>query len=275
MHRNIRQANTYMKLNQVLTQIPFIIKIVMTKGWHYIFAWVHRITGLILVMYLILHIYSLNLLNNTEMYDEKMIQYSSFIFRIFEWALSIPVIYHALNGGRLILYESYGCRNDDKMVRWMLMLICIYTIVVGILSAMGNQNVSPFLFWFIILVLGVTVAYNLIEKMKNTKHSVYWKYQRISGMFLLIMIPAHLIFMHLNPSISKEAQQVIDRMGSPFIKLVDLSLMIAVFYHAIYGMISILQDYIDQGKLKTTVMIMIVLVMLVFASIGVKNLMVI
>jgi succinate dehydrogenase hydrophobic membrane anchor protein len=97
-----------------------------------------------------------------------------------------------------------------------------------------------------------------------------WKLQRISGAYLIIMIPAHLLFMHLQPSVGHEANVVIARMQHMFIKLVDITLVTAVLYHAGYGLISISKDYIKSGILQKGLSLLIIFIMAIFGWIGVK-----
>jgi len=102
-------------------------------------------------------------------------------------------------GARLILYECFGNRNDDAMIRWVFALSFIYVVVLGILMLMGNQMVSPFLYWVIMFAQALVVAYGVATRILNSRHSVLWKMQRISGSFLLIMVPAYFLFIPLNP----------------------------------------------------------------------------
>ena len=254
----------------VLEQIPIVSFYARTRGWPFILSWLHRITGILLIIFVWLHIYSLSFLSSPNIYDAKMQLYNIPIFAFFEWALVIPVIFHALNGGRLILFESFGCRNDNLMIRWMIRLTIIYMMLFSWIWILGNQTVSAFFFWLIMLVLALTLTYGVASKSWSIKQSIYWKLQRISGTFLLVMVPTHLLFMHLNPSIAKEADLVILRMQSFFIKAIDLCLVIGVLYHGGYGIISFVKDFLSPGVLRTCLCSLITVIMLIFAWVGVK-----
>ena len=102
-----------------------------TRGWPYVLAWCHRIAGLLLIGYLWFHIYTLLSLSSPPRYDATMKFYGFFLFTILEWALAIPVIFHAFNGGRLILYESFETRDDESMIRWLLWLSILYVALMG------------------------------------------------------------------------------------------------------------------------------------------------
>jgi succinate dehydrogenase hydrophobic anchor subunit len=183
-------------------------------------------------------------------YDAKMQLYGHPIFRFLEWALAIPVIFHALNGGRLILYESFARRDDEAMVRWVTGLSLLYVVLFGILLKMANQSVSATFFWMTIFLLALTLTYGTARSIVGTANSISWKVQRISGAYLLVMIPSHLVFMHLDPAMGKEAETVIARLQNPLIKVVDISLIVGTMYHAGYGLIGILRDFLSRRILR-------------------------
>jgi succinate dehydrogenase hydrophobic anchor subunit len=84
------------------------------------------------------------------------------------------------------------------------------------------------------------------------------------------MIPAHLLFMHLHPAAGHEAGVVIARMQDLFIKLIDITLVTAVLYHAGYGLISIGNDFISSQIIQRFLLFIVIFVMVVFGWIGVK-----
>ena len=193
-----------------------------------------------------------------------------FIFVLLQWVLSLPVIFHAFNGGRLILYEIFGQRNDETMVRWMFGLSVLYMGLVGLLMIMGNQSASPFFFWLLMFLTALICGYGVARKLWHSEHSIFWKLQRMSGAFLLIMVPAHLLFMHLNPSIGMEASVVIERMQNWFIKAVDLVLVVAALYHGSYGLFSVLSEYLSSQILRRGLVCVVAFITFIFAWIGIR-----
>ncbi|MBW2092118.1 MAG: hypothetical protein JRI34_08360 [Deltaproteobacteria bacterium] len=180
------------------------------------------------------------------------------------------MIFHALNGSRLILYEIFGRRNDESMVRWVFGLSIIYILLLGLLMIMGNQTASPLFFWLILLVAGLSLSYLTILHVRKSGVSLTWKLQRITGAFLLVMIPAHLLFMHLKPAIGHESTAVILRMQNSFIKIVDLALVIGVLYHGGYGLLSITKDYLRSRILQNAFVLLVIAITTIVAWIGVK-----
>jgi len=235
-----------------------------------VISWAHRLSGVLLVIFLWFHIYTLSFLTAPAAYVEKMKLYQLPLMAFIEWALAIPVMFHALNGGRLILYESFRCRKDEVLLNWVFGLTFLYAGLLAVLMLMGTQNVSAVFFWLIAVSIAATATYGLYARIGRSAHPWSWKLQRLTGAFLLAMIPAHFLFMHLNPQIAKDAGLVATRMQHPWIKLVDAALVVSVLYHGGYGLVSILNDYIGSKELRVIGSGLIIFIMTIAAVAGLK-----
>lgn len=239
----------------LLEKVPFLSDLVRSHGWHYVISWCHRISGVWVVAYLLFHIYILSTLQMPCFYDGMKLL-SIPIAVLLVWLSCLPVVFHALNGGRLILYESFGSRNDETMLRWTFSLTVLYAAVFGLLVLLKNKNVLPFLFLplFLFLLLFILAALLMAciigAKLWRSRHALYWKLQRITGAFLLVAIPAYLIFPDLNSGIAQDAPTLILRMQNAFIKVVDILLAFSALYHGGYGLFSIGADYIRKRSLR-------------------------
>ena len=253
-----------------IEKIPLVGNYAQTRGWPYVIAWGHRIAGVLLALYVLLHIYTLSYLATPDIYDTKMKVYGTFLFTFLEWLLAIPVIFHALNGGRLISYEVFGARHDRLMLTWVFSLAAIYVLLQAVLMKLGTQSVTPVFFWLTVSILSFCLVVLVATKVWRIRGALTWKLQRISGAYLFIMIPAHLLFMHLQPAVGHEAGVVIARMQNIFIKLIDITLAIAVLFHAGYGLISISKDYITSRNFQKFVTFFIIFIMALFGWIGIK-----
>ncbi len=97
-------------------------------------AWIlHRISGIALIAYLFLHIWSLSpLTQGKAAFEQKMATYSGTFFSLIEWFLFAFVLFHALNGVRIVIVDwADGARYHKQLY--------LYTWVIGILLflAMG------------------------------------------------------------------------------------------------------------------------------------------
>jgi len=270
MHPNLISIKITDQIFGILNKIPYIAFYANTRGWAFILSWSHRITGLLLVLYVWFHLITLSALSSPGDYDAKMALFSSPLIVFFEWLLAIPVIFHAVNGGRLILFEIYGYRDDTVMIRWLFVVSAAYVCLLAVFMLLGNQSVSPIFFWLTVFITAVIGGYAFLARIWRLGHSQFWKFQRASGAFLLAMIPAHFLFMHLNPSVGKDSAVIIARMQSFFIKIVDLTMVLAVVYHGGYGLFSVVKDYIASRRLQILMTVMAVVVMVLSAWIGLK-----
>lgn len=242
------------------------------KGWPYVAAWAHRISGVLLVIYALFHVVTLSALTSPEIYDARMKVLQPPLFVLLEWLLAVPVIFHTLNGGRLILYEVFYNRKDALALKWVSGISVAYIFLLGFFMLLGNQGVSDLLFWVYMLAGSLCLVYVTIARLRLSGASIFWKLHRISGAFLFLMIPAHMLFMHLNPTVAHETEAVLSRMDNYFIKLVDLGLVISVFFHGGYGLVALCRDYLPLTSrlFRDGCTGVIVAVMALFTWIGLK-----
>ena len=97
-------------------------------------AWIyHRISGIALICYIFLHIYSLSPLTNGEIaFNQKMSTYSTPFFMFIEWLLFAFVLFHSFNGIRIVIIDwADGARYHKQLY--------LYTWIIGIIMfiAMG------------------------------------------------------------------------------------------------------------------------------------------
>lgn len=235
-------------IEKTMSQLPLMSRYAELRGAAYVISWLHRISGVFIVGFIGFHLLTLQLLRTPQIYDARMAAYNHPVLIFLEWALALPIMFHALNGGRLVLFESFGYRRDDTLLSWVVVLWLLYCSLLGATMLTGSKPVSAGFYWLWALTGSATLVYIGTQRIWPTAHAITWKLQRLSGLFLIVMVPAHLLFMHLNPMVAKDAGTVLARMHNPFIKFVDLALVAAVLYHGAYGLISIAGDYV-AGRL--------------------------
>jgi len=148
-------------ISKLLDGIPPLARYSRNRGVPFVISWVHRLTGILMVVFIGFHIFTLSALTTPAAYADKMKLYQIAVLAFIEWALAIPVIFHALNGGRLILYESFRFRRDEALLNWVAGLTLLYAGLLAVLMLMGNQNVSAVFFWLIAVSAALTAAYGL------------------------------------------------------------------------------------------------------------------
>ena len=97
-------------------------------------AWVgHRLTGLVLVAYVFMHLSFLSTASMGEAdFDSLMEVTSQPLFVAMDFLLIIVVIYHAMNGARVVLFDmGIGIRHQ-KLVFWIAMAVAAVLVVGGL-----------------------------------------------------------------------------------------------------------------------------------------------
>ena len=101
-----------------------------TGSWAWIF---HRISGIALICYLFLHIYSVSSLSQGRAaFNQFMEHYTGTLFSILEWLLFAFVLFHSLNGVRIVLVDwADGAKYHKSLYR--------YSVAIGLILffAMG------------------------------------------------------------------------------------------------------------------------------------------
>jgi succinate dehydrogenase / fumarate reductase cytochrome b subunit len=96
------------------------------------FAWIlHRVTGIGLVVYLMIHVWGLRALGDREAFNALITEYHSPIFKLGEFLLLAAVVYHAMNGLRIVLIDFLGWAPQQKKLFWTLGLVALVLIAVG------------------------------------------------------------------------------------------------------------------------------------------------
>lgn len=91
----------------------------------------HRITGFLIFAFLLLHIVDVSLINfDEDLYNEVHELYGNVLLRFFEVGLLFALLFHALNGVRIVLIDFFPgmVRNERKLYAVVLFL----TLAVGV-----------------------------------------------------------------------------------------------------------------------------------------------
>lgn len=102
-------------------------------------AWIiHRLTGIGLTVYIIVHIYAVSSLQRgKEAFDTEMKLFSSPFFLFLEWALGALVVYHALNGIRIVLIDLGSGSKYHKPLYYATWTVGIVLLVVMAILIFG------------------------------------------------------------------------------------------------------------------------------------------
>lgn len=96
-------------------------------------AWVgHRLTGILLVAYVFLHLFFLSQASlSHESFDQLMERMSQPLFVFLDFLLVCAVIFHAMNGLRVVLFDMGIGIRKQKLVFWIMMAIAAVLVLAG------------------------------------------------------------------------------------------------------------------------------------------------
>jgi succinate dehydrogenase hydrophobic membrane anchor protein len=142
--------------------------------------------------------------------------------------------------------------------------------MLGLFMVMGNQQVSVGFFWLIVTLASTIAAVIVYKRLWHTRNATLWKLQRISGALLFPMVSGHMFFMHLNYQVGHDVDTILARMSGVGMKLVDIVFVVSVFFHAGFGLYTIIGDYVEDPRLKAALSLLTSFIMAVFAFAGAK-----
>ena len=119
------------------------LKVLMTYKKHSgSWAWIlHRLTGLGLTFYILVHIVALTGLTKGEAaFNEEMALFSSPLFLFLEWALGSLVMFHAVNGVRIVMVDFGNGAKNHKQI-----LAVVYVISIVMVLGMAYLIFAPHL----------------------------------------------------------------------------------------------------------------------------------
>ena len=110
-----------------------------TGQWAFV---MHRITGFLVFMFLLLHVVDVSLVNaSPTLYNEVHDLYGNVLLRIFEVGLLGALVFHAFNGLRIVMIDFFpGAIRSEKV---MFTIVLFFTVI---LTAVGGFIIlKPFL----------------------------------------------------------------------------------------------------------------------------------
>jgi succinate dehydrogenase / fumarate reductase cytochrome b subunit len=93
----------------------------------------HRVSGFLVFFFLLLHIVDVSLVRWPKTYNDVHALYGNILLRVFEVGLLFALLFHSLNGLRIVLLDFFpeGVRNQ----RLLLTGVCVLTLGAGLPGA--------------------------------------------------------------------------------------------------------------------------------------------
>jgi succinate dehydrogenase / fumarate reductase cytochrome b subunit len=105
-------------------------------------AWswlLHRITGLILVLYLFMHFFALSSsVGGKATFDSWLGYLQTTLTHILEIGLIAVVAFHLLNGLRITIADFFYLTKPHKIIFWIAMIIFLILMVITVVVFLGR-----------------------------------------------------------------------------------------------------------------------------------------
>ena len=111
------------------------------RGNEGMLAWAfHRISGVAIWLFLVLHVLDIYLVGAApDVYDTLLVLYATPVGIILEWLLGAAVLYHALNGLRIIVMDFWPPLTRWQRQIWYLNWIAFAAIGIPVTIVIAGQ----------------------------------------------------------------------------------------------------------------------------------------
>ncbi|MCS7223342.1 MAG: succinate dehydrogenase, cytochrome b556 subunit [Armatimonadetes bacterium] len=233
----------------------------------------HRVTGVGIFLFLLVHVIDTALIGwGPDLYNRIMALYHHPLFRVGEVLLVGMVLFHGINGLSIIVLELFPAltlryRPFLAGVIGIFLLLYLPSAAIMISQMMSpsashsfqNLPLKDSRPWLIALfpALAVfslsaptlpTLPYLYPRPVEKGMEFYGWLFMRFSGIALIFLAFGHLWIMHLvDGGVERiNYQFVAERFATPFWRTYDLLLLLLAMGHGVWGMRSVLMDYVHH-----------------------------
>lgn len=229
------ENNLYIERSNALASLVLTVKETLRyRGAIGQWSWVlHRLSGLGVVLFLFLHVLDTSFAAFAPaMYEEAIAAYQTPLFTIGEFGLIAAVVYHALNGLRIIAmdFKPEWWKYQEKAAWGVLagtVIILVPVFVVMLIEVFDHYGSDPFILplgdviaaqaLFVGVFIGGVIAAGLLAfivsaikinvegdggqakvgKSGSQLERFWWSFMRVSGVLIVPLVFGHLLMMHV------------------------------------------------------------------------------
>ena len=95
--------------------------------------WIHRITGIVITVFLFFHIWTLSaVFRGKDAYDYAISKFDTKFGYLFQYVLLLAVAIHLLNGIRITMADFCGLTRSQKKLLWISVFVFLLIAAVGV-----------------------------------------------------------------------------------------------------------------------------------------------
>ena len=99
--------------------------------------WIHRITGIVVTVFLFFHIWTLSaVFRGKDAYDYAISKFDTKFGYVFQYVLLLAVAIHLLNGIRITMADFCGLTRSQKKLLWISIFVFLLIAAVGLVTVL-------------------------------------------------------------------------------------------------------------------------------------------
>ena len=99
--------------------------------------WIHRITGIVITVFLFFHIWTLSaVFRGKDAYDYAISKFDTKFGYLFQYVLLLAVAIHLLNGIRITMSDFCGLTRSQKKLLWISIFVFLLIAAVGLVTVL-------------------------------------------------------------------------------------------------------------------------------------------
>jgi succinate dehydrogenase cytochrome b556 subunit len=99
--------------------------------------WIHRITGIVVTVFLFFHIWTLSaVFRGKDAYDYAISKFDTKFGYVFQYVLLLAVAIHLLNGIRITMSDFCGLTRSQKKLLWISIFVFLLIAAVGLVTVL-------------------------------------------------------------------------------------------------------------------------------------------
>ncbi len=186
------------------------------------------------------------------MYDTLLGFYATPVGILMEWLLGAAVLYHALNGLRIVIMDFWPSMTRYHRELWYVN----WVLFVAHRPARDLRHLRPVRALDGVVGMSVRVGRSgRLRPQGDRRELAIWTLMRLTGLALFVLVLSHYIILHV---FHDPADQTADWIGqfrwnSTFWRVYDWTMLTLVLFHAFAGMRIVVGDVL-AGRARTIVM---------------------
>jgi len=266
-------------------------------------AWaINRVAGVGVLLFLALHIFDIFLVGFPALFEELLVIYKGVVPRVLEVLLVFGLLYHGVNGLRLILMDFRPTLARHHLRLFYIQIVVFLALfvpasvvmlaeffgVVGGLAITLALLALPFIVAYAATVAPLGAVNTQVSagnyhdavaslasargRPRSSFEFYAWLFMRVSGLLLIVIALFHVFWMHFVIGVEKiNFATIVERWTGPqaaFWRLYDLLLLAFAFTHGVNGTRNVIDDYFHSPGWRAFIRIALIVFWFVLMGMG-------